>query len=392
VYDLICLSHLRWDFVFQRPQHLLSRCALERRVFFVEEPVFIDGPDELVVNLSREGVYVVVPNLTRGTADIQATQRALLRELVTTYDLNRYVLWYYTPMALPLGECLSPIAVVYDCMDQLAAFKGAPPELLDREKQLMEHADVVFTGGFSLFEAKKTLHQNVHAFPSSVDVPHFAAGRRMQDDPADVKHIPRPRLGFFGVIDERMDLSLVAGVAQARPDWQLVMLGPVVKIHEDELPVAANIHYLGAKKYADLPRYISGWDVALMPFAKNESTQFISPTKTPEYLAAGKPVVSTSIRDVVRPYKSLGLVSIADTVEDFVAACEQALSTSPIQILRKADAFLADLSWDKTWSQMADHIEEAIQGKNPITLTRFSHTSQGTSAGNTSLPMAAGVR
>lgn len=392
MYDLICLSHLRWDFVFQRPQHLLSRCALQRRVFFVEEPVYIDGPDQLVVRRSAEGVYVVVPNLNHGTADIQATQRTLLRELLTTYHLDRYVLWYYTPMALPLGECLSPIAVVYDCMDQLAAFKGAPPELLDREKQLMEHADVVFTGGFSLFEAKKKLHQNVHAFPSSVDVPHFAAGRRTQEDPADVKHIVRPRLGFFGVIDERMDLSLLAGVAQARPDWQLVMVGPVVKIREDELPVAANIHYVGGKQYADLPRYISGWDVALMPFAKNESTQFISPTKTPEYLAAGKPVVSTSIRDVVRPYKALGLVSIADTVQDFVSAYEHALSESPTALLRKADAFLADLSWDKTWSQMAEHIEQAIQGKSPITLTSFRQASQGASAANASLPLAAGVR
>ncbi|MDX2052847.1 MAG: glycosyltransferase family 1 protein [Polyangiaceae bacterium] len=383
MHDLICLSHLRWDFVFQRPQHLLSRCAKTRRVFFVEEPIFIEGSSELRVARSREGVFVAVPHIERNAADPEAIQRKLLLELVRTYNLEDYLLWYYTPMALGIGTCLSPIATIYDCMDQLSAFKGAPPELVEREAELMARADVVFTGGWSLYEAKRTQHPNVHAFPSSVDVAHFATARVPQEDPEDMRCIPRPRLGFFGVIDERMDLALVRGVAEARPDWQLVMVGPVVKISEAELPALGNIHYLGSKSYAELPRYISGWDVALMPFAKNESTKYISPTKTPEYLAAGRPVVSTSIKDVVRPYKAQGLVSIADTVKDFVLACEHAMREPNAVLLRKADPYLATLSWDITWGQMSECIKEAILKRHGV--KRISQKA-------VELPLAAGAR
>lgn len=382
MHDLVCLSHLRWDFVFQRPQHLLSRCARNRRVFFVEEPIYVDGASELRVTRSREGVYVAVPYLERNAP--LSTQRKLLKELVVAHDLEDFVLWYYTPMALPLGECLSPVATVYDCMDQLSAFKGAPPELVQREVELMAKADVVFTGGWSLYEAKKNQHHNVYAFPSSVDVAHFAAARAPQADPEELAHIPSgPRLGYFGVIDERMDLELLRGVAEARPDWQFIMVGPVVKISESELPVLPNIHYLGSKPYAELPRYISSWDVALMPFAKNESTKYISPTKTPEYLAAGKPIVSTSIKDVVRPYKSHGLVSIADTVQDFVLACEQALREPNATLLRKADPFLATLSWDTTWSQMSECVEQAILKRHGV--TRIAQKGA-------ELPLASGAR
>jgi len=263
-------------------------------------------------------------------------------------------------MALPQARELKPLASVYDCMDELSAFKGAPPELALRERELFQRVDLVFTGGHSLYEAKSHQHHNVHAFPSSVDVPHFARARRIQEDPADQAEIPHPRLGFFGVIDERMDLELLAGIAEARPRWQLVMLGPVVKISHDDLPRHPNLHYLDGKPYAELPRYIANWDVALLPFAKNASTKYISPTKTPEYLAAGKPVVSTSIRDVVRPYGREGLVRIADTVRDVVSACEAALSEPFATKLKKADLFLSRQSWDKTWARMEALIDEAI--------------------------------
>ncbi len=236
------------------------------------------------------------------------------------------MLWYYTPMALPLGAALNPSAIVYDCMDQLSAFKGAPAGLLERERELLRQADVVFTGGHSLYQEKRQSHPNIHPFPSSVDVSHFAQARVAQPEPTDQATIAGPRLGFFGVIDERMDLELLAGVARARPSWQLVILGPLAKIDSSDLPQAPNIHYLGSKSYSELPSYIAGWDVALLPFARNESTKFISPTKTPEYLAAGRPVVSTSIADVVTPYQALGLVRIADTADEFVRACEDALT------------------------------------------------------------------
>lgn len=368
MFDLLCFSHLRWDFVFQRPQHLLTRCAVKRRVFYMEEPHFDAEEAWLEVRQDSSGVHVVVPHLTPADAADEgiSRQRFLLRQLREDYAISSHVTWFYTPMALPLAEELEPLAIVYDCMDELSAFKGAPKALLTREAELFQQADLVFTGGHALYEAKRKLHHNIHPFPSSVDRRHFEQARLPQSEPADQADIPRPRLGFFGVVDERMDLALLEGIASLQPDWQLVILGPVVKIDPADLPRRPNIHYLGSKSYQELPRYISGWDVAMMPFAKNESTRFISPTKTPEYLAAGKPVVSTSIRDVVRPYSVQGLAHIADTPRDFVAACETALNSSRERHVRRADAFLVNLSWDKTWSAMEQlMLREVMHQKRP---------------------------
>lgn len=360
--DLICFSHLRWNFVVQRPQHLMTRCARERRVFFVEEPLF-DATDRswLQVEVSS-GVVIATPHLAPGRGEVEARreQRLLLDRLLVEQRISAFIAWYYTPMALAFSDHLNPQVTVYDCMDELSAFANAPATLTAAEASLLERADVVFTGGQSLYEAKRRRHHNVHAFPSSVDVAHFAQARTMTSEPDDQRSIPGPRLGFFGVIDERMDLGLIAGIAQARPQWQLVMLGPVVKIDPTVLPHAPNLHYLGNKRYEELPRYISGWDVALLPFARNDATRFISPTKTPEYLASGKPVVSTSIRDVVNPYGQRGLVRIADCVEEFVAACEAAMREDAATRLRDADAFLRRTSWDGTWSRMRLLVDRAL--------------------------------
>jgi UDP-galactopyranose mutase len=362
--DLICLSHLRWDLVYQRPQHLMSRCARERRVFFVEEPVFVnDHMAQLDLSRRADGVLVVVPRLPKGLGEQEVTlaQRALLDELITEQGMTNYLLWYYTPMALAFTRHLKPAAIVYDCMDELSAFRAAPPAMREREAELLKLADVVFTGGPSLYEAKRDRHPNTHLFPSSIDAAHFAAARSRKVDPADQRAIPRPRVGFFGVIDERMDVELLAGVADARPDWHIVMVGPVVKIDPATLPRRPNIHYLGGKDYKELPAYLAGWEVALMPFARNESTRFISPTKTPEYLAAGKPVVSTSIRDVARLYGESGLVLFADSTEDFVAAIESSLGRKRRgdAWLKRVDELLAQTSWDGTWARMARIIEAA---------------------------------
>jgi hypothetical protein len=364
-YDLICLSHLRWRFVFQRPQHLMTRCARERRVFFFEEPLF-DAPDDAWLELQRDrGVLVATPHLPAQTSapDATAMQRALLDGLLEDQHIASYVLWYYTPMALAFSDHLAPRAVIYDCMDELSAFANAPAALKSAEAALLRRADVVFTGGQSLYEAKRDAHANVHAFPSSVEVAHFAQARLAAPEPDDQRLLPRPRLGFFGVIDERMDLALIERVALARQDWQLVMLGPVVKIDAAMLPRLGNIHYLGSKTYEELPLYIAGWDVALLPFALNDATRFISPTKTPEYMAAGKPVVSTPIRDVVRPYGERGLVRIAATADDFIAACDAALVEAAAPRLRDADAFLRQTSWDGTWARMR-HLVDSAQTAN----------------------------
>jgi UDP-galactopyranose mutase len=275
--------------------------------------------------------------------------------------INKYFSWYYTPMALPFTDLLTPELVIYDCMDELSAFKFAPPELTIREKQLFEKADIVFTGGHSIYESKKNAHHNIFPFPSSIDKHHFGAARIIKNDPEDQKNIPHPRFGFFGVVDERFDIDLLDKVAAARPEWHFVILGPVVKIDPDILPDHANIHYLGGKKYDELPSYISGWDIAMIPFAMNESTRFISPTKTPEYLAAGKPVISTPIRDVVSPYGDNKLVHIISNAEEFIKAAEGELKKKRRSAwLKKVDEFLAGNSWDRTWSQMVRNIEETL--------------------------------
>lgn len=362
--DVVCLSHLRWNFVYQRPQHLLSRCARTRRVYFVEEPIIEPGSTPRLHTSEADGVTVVVPVLPAGL-DLVATsaaQRRLLDGFLADARIADYVLWYYTPMALLFTDHLAPRAIVYDCMDELAAFKGAPPAIRSLEAELLRRASVVFTGGQSLYEAKRHQHHNIHPFPSSVDVAHFASAREVTEEPSDQQSIGRPRLGFVGVIDERFDVPLLAGLADARPEWQFVMIGPVVKIDPATLPVRPNIHYLGGKSYAELPRYIAGWNVALLPFARNDSTRYISPTKTPEYLAAGKPVVSTSIRDVVRPYGERQLVRIADDVEPFVRACEEAMEEDVVARRKRADAYLSRMSWDRTWNRMQALLNEAILG------------------------------
>jgi len=355
--------------VYQRPQHLLSRCARKRRVFFVEEPIFSNCSMRLEVREAEPGVHVVVPYLPEGLRSeiaINAVMKEMTRQLFIDHDIRQYIFWYYTPMALYFTDHFDPVAAVYDCMDELSAFKGANSHLPALEKQLFSHVDLVFTGGQSLYEAKRGQHPAVYAFPSSIDASHFGKARAAVEDPEDQANIPHPRLGFFGVIDERFDSKLLDEVAARRPDWNFVIIGPVVKIDPDTLPKHANIHYLGGKKYNELPDYLAGWDVALLLFARNESTRFISPTKTPEYLAAGKPVISTSIRDVVRPYGDLKLVEITDTADEFIRAAEKLLSRSDgSEWLRKVDAFLENISWDKTWAQMSDLIDEIIKRKRP---------------------------
>jgi UDP-galactopyranose mutase len=362
--DVLCLSHLRWDFVFQRPQHLMTRCARERRVFFFEEPVFDTAArlDRVDVRAITPSLHVLTPRLagdSRGPDEQSARLRRLLDAQRATFGIRRCVLWYWTPMALPFTCHVDPELIVFDCMDDLSGFAGASAALPVLERELLTRADVVFTGGQSLYEARSASHPNIHPFPSSVDVAHFRRARTAGRDPEDQASLPHPRLGYFGVIDERMDLALIAGLAEHRPDWQIVLLGPTAKIDPAALPRARNIHYLGMKSYDELPDYLAGWDVALLPFALNDATRFISPTKTPEYLAAGCPVVSTPIRDVVRPYGERGLVRIADSVAGFADAAAAAMAEARGARLARVDGFLDGVSWETTWTRMAALMGEA---------------------------------
>jgi glycosyltransferase involved in cell wall biosynthesis len=239
-------------------------------------------------------------------------------------------------------------------MDELSAFKGASPELAACERRLFAVADLVFTGGRALYEAKRSRHPSVHLFPSSVDKKHFSKARSGNlTDPPEQSVIDHPRIGFFGVIDERFDVELVANLADVRPDWQFILVGPVVKIDEETLPRRRNLHWLGCREYAELPQYLAHWDAGFMPFAMNAATRFISPTKTPEFLAAGLPVVSTPVRDVVRDWGDDGLVEIATNAVDFSERLSFVLDRPRHEWLTAVDHRLARLSWNDTWRRMA---------------------------------------
>jgi glycosyltransferase involved in cell wall biosynthesis len=365
--SVLCLSHLRWSFAAQRPHQLLSRCARDRPTVFFEEPVFDTSAPILELNHTDEGVLVAVPHLAPNMRrrQIEAVQRDMFDRVLMKLGDSRPVLWYYTPMALGFTDHVKARAVVYDCMNELTLVHDAPPELTQRERLLFERADVVFTDGHSLCRHKRrtTRHRNVHPFVSCIDLAHFQLARE-QDfvEPPDQAEIERPRVGFFGVIDERIDLRLLDELATARPDLQLVMIGPIVKSDHATLPQHPNVHWLGAKAREEIPAYLAGWDVAMLPFARNDATRFMSST-TPECLAAGKPVVATGIVDVVDPYGRAGLVWIADGAGELGDAIDEALASDRWARLAHADAFLDEHSWHRTWRQMWALVECAISGR-----------------------------
>jgi len=364
---LIVFSHLRWEFVFQRPQHLLSRLARHFHVVFVEEPMRTSGPAYLERTTPCKGVEVLRAHTPVEHAGFHDDQLSALQPMISGYLaenlIDDYLVWFYTPMALPLLADLTPRAIVYDCMDELSAFKNAPRQMRQRETALLKSADLVVTGGPRLYEAKRDANPNVLCLPSAVDAEHYSARRASADAVAMARAdalqggIAAPRLGFFGVIDERLDLDLVARVADADPGWQIVMVGPVVKIDEAALPRRANIHYLGQQPYALLPQLVAGWRVCLMPFALNESTAFISPTKTLEYMAAGKPVVSTPIHDVKAMFG--GIVAIAPNADLFIAACRQALREMAAQKAEREER-MAERVREHSWDAAAETIRHAL--------------------------------
>jgi glycosyltransferase involved in cell wall biosynthesis len=366
--DLVCFSHLRWNFVYQRPQHLMSRFGKLFRTFYIEEPVFHTAPDAYRIKVTGKNVSVVTPFLNNqhgNSITLSEREKQLVDSLFFDKQIDKHIAWYYTPMALKFTNHLRPEIIIYDCMDELAAFKYAPPELKILESILFSKAHLVFTGGNSLYHAKKKSHPNVYPFPSSIDKEHFLRCRKNLAEPQDQKAISHLRLGFYGVIDERLDIELIKQIAEKRPRWQLIFIGPVVKIDPADLPKYDNIHYLGSKSYEELPYYLAGWDFAIIPFARNESTKFISPTKTPEYLAAGKPVISTSITDVVFPYGAKKLVYIADNADEFIAAADTEMAKNPVQKnkwLLEVDIFLQNISWDLTALQMIKKVWKQMNG------------------------------
>jgi len=356
---LLCFSHLRWNFVFQRPQHVLTRAAASHDVVYIEEPVDTDATVATWIFTTDSGVTIATPQLPAGGSHKARVE--MQAQLLDTLLQARVpdIAWYYTPMALEFSEALGAAVTVYDNMDELALFHGADSRIRKLEARLMEIADVVFTGGHSLYAAKRHLHSNIHAVPSSVDVAHFS---RIPDaplsDPLDQAGIAHPRVGFFGVIDERMDMALVDALAARSPSTQFIMVGPIVKIDPASCPDRPNIHWLGGKSYADLPAYMHHWDCGFMPFALNDSTRFISPTKTPEFLAAGLGVVSTAITDVQSPYGDLDLVGIAKDAKGFADAITEAIDAASDPFwMRRVQRQLEKSSWDSTWAFMNQEID-----------------------------------
>ena len=349
-YNLIVFCHLRWEFVYQRPQHILSRLARNYRILIVEEPILF-GPGEENSFIKRKvtrNIDVFQPKV-KSVSDIPALLKMYLSK--TSYSIG----WFYSAAFVPVLKSFEFETIVYDCMDELSLFKGASSKIIEQEKQLMKKAHVVFTGGMSLFESKNKNHHNTHCFRSSVDEAHFGTACNILQFPEDIAHISNPIVGYFGVIDERIDLELLRETALRVPNVAFVMIGPVVKIQESDLPRMDNIHYLGQKSYEELPSYLAAFDIAMMPFALNDSTKYISPTKTLEYMAAKKPIISTKIKDVVRDYGTC--VNLIDNVDDFC----NAINNSKIdyyEMLGQYEEILSNTSWDATVEKMKSIINK----------------------------------
>ena len=356
---VVCFSHLRWDFVYQRPQHLISRMTYHAPVYFVEEPIYGNIEKPLLTSVKKHSnLWVIKPYLPNHTSEEDATniQKQLFSKFFEENNLGNLIFWYYTPMSFSFTEHLKPKIVVYDCMDELSHFDFAPWQLIDWEQKLFTKADIVFTGGQSLYNYKKEQHKHIFPFPSSIDKAHFAQSKTIHQQPEDQRNIKGFKVGFYGVIDERFDLELIRNIAELKPEWNLILCGPVVKIDPARIPQLPNVFLLGSKSYNELPAYLSGWDVALIPFAINNATKFISPTKTLEYLAAGVPVVSTPITDVVEPYEKLNLVKVATNAEGFVQAINETIEEEKTIWSQNVAQFLEDKSWDNTFESMMNKI------------------------------------
>ncbi|HZT42039.1 MAG TPA: glycosyltransferase [Chthonomonadaceae bacterium] len=403
-FDLIVASHLRWSFVWQRPQQLLSRLARHHRILFVEEPLAVSDTEGAPMPVLQEvmpGVVTLTPKVPESQCNgtplwlwpCQNLITRQVRDAIRALDLRHRALWFYTPTPEFMVEAVQPEMLVYDVMDELSNFKFAPPQLRDQERRLLSQAAVVFTGGASLYDAKKHHNPNTHLFASGVDAAHYSKAAHPDTTvPEWMEQIPTPRATYIGVIDERMDYDIIRGLAEARPDVQFVMCGPVVKVDPADLPKAPNLHYPGQQAYDDLPRILKGTDVCLMPFAQNEATKFISPTKTLEYMAADRPIISTPIKDVERFYSDI--VFLAETPDGFIAHLDAALNEAEEERERKRrriEKILAEQAWDaiaenmetlmlRAWEKTPTGVRQRLQRSGLPVRSASASASVGLSA------------
>jgi beta-glucosidase/6-phospho-beta-glucosidase/beta-galactosidase/glycosyltransferase involved in cell wall biosynthesis len=368
-YGIVVFSHLRWGFVWQRPQQFLSRFARVHQVLFMEEPQFdlVEGSQpHLKMHRVMPNVTVAcphVPNSYNRNPALPELLRKFTRQAMADANTDGAfdcpLLWYYSPMdaAWSLGH-FENRGIIYDCMDELSQFTGAPKALISNEARLMEHADVIFTGGYELWLRKKQ-RENVHFFGCGVEFNHFA---QAQDEyttiPPDIDFMARPILGWFGVIDERVDYGMVGEMARLRPEWSFAMVGPVVKVDPNLLPHSPNLYWLGQRDYTVLPNYCRAFDICMMPFSINAATQYINPTKTLEYFATGRPVISTPVTDVVRQFSDL--VEIVKTTDEFLAAAERLLQQPDQERIARGIEKARASSWESTVKAMREIIGKAI--------------------------------
>jgi UDP-galactopyranose mutase len=362
--DILCFPYNRWNSFYGRQQRLMTRFASTGRVIYIEEPVTGDGPSRFELSLHDCGVTVVVPHLSASPTDqIWNVLRSLLDKVIAQQHISTKCLWFYNPMAVEWTRHLRPAVVIYDCMADWSVREDAPAEINERERELMAWADIVFTDGYGLYERKQNQHPNMHAIPSSIEASHFAEARHLRKDPPDQALIPHPRLGFCGSIDDRMDFELLGSLADMRRDWNIVFVGPLANINETDLPKRPNLHYLGSKPHEKLPFDIAGWDVAILPFKRDESTWCARETKMLEYLAAGRPVVSTAVGDLTGTYVQSGLVHVADTPAAFVEAVKTAMTENSEQRMEKVDALLSATSWARSSARMAELMDDAFRSR-----------------------------
>lgn len=374
-FPIIAHCHLCWDWVWQRPQQFLSRLSRRHRILFVETI----GPDpQLSSPSARFWQPPAFPNVTilrlqfpswrwPDGAFVDRERRRLVKEFLSGPGAGHFenpVQWFYDPMAVPafLGQ-MNESAIVYDCMDELSKFAEAPPEIKTRERLLLAEADVVFTGGRKLWESKKRLNSNCHFYGCGVDIAHFGKARETATTlPEDIASLKTPLLGYFGVIDERMDYELLSELAKANPDWSIAMVGPTLKV--GKVPRLPNLHWLGQKSYADLPAYCKAFDVCLMPFALNEATEFINPTKALEYMATGRPIVSSAIADVVTNFGTV--VKIARTHDEFISLCRRAVEQPDQAATEEGLKRAGENSWDSIVARLEEHVVAALQQKQTV--------------------------
>ena len=369
-YPIIVHSHLRWDWVWQRPQQFLSRLSKKHRILFIEAPNPSEQACTAQATLREVSDYpnILVLQMEMPAARwsdeswVDKERRRLVQSLLAGplgRNFDSPVQWFYDPMAVTaFAGHLKERAIVYDCMDELSLFRGAPPELVKRERELLAVADVVFAGGPKIWKAKKELNENCFMFGCGVDASHFGRARDAHlSAPADTKALPRPLFGYFGVVDERLDYELLERLSDAT-SGSVVMVGPSTKIDPASLPQRANLHWLGGRDYSDLPAYAKTFDVCLMPFAMNEATQFINPTKALEYMATGRPIVSTPVEDVVAQFGDV--VTIAQSASEFMQECKRLASkTSPTRIERGL-VLARKNSWESIVAQLEEHVADVL--------------------------------